>query len=247
MGIFNERNSSAILSGLAVFGVLSTAVIAYKNTKHAMQLIEEENYNLMKLNEPDLSKREELQLTWKCYIPTAISVMGTIGCVIGSYYCSAKQTEALSSAYLLSQATLHEYQRKVTDKIGENKEKEIRYEVMKELANNKAPAIAYTEESDVIETGHGKTLFYDIPGDVYFKSDINFVRATVNDLNHDVRTEMEFDWNEMRYRLGLPNKKFGSQLIFDVDRPLEIELEPELMENGQVRILFNYELYPKYP
>jgi hypothetical protein len=56
---------------------------------------------------------------------------------------------------------------------------------------------------------------------------------------------MYFDWNELRYRWGLPFKKYGSELIFDVDRPLEVRYEPELMENGQVRILINYDLYPK--
>ena len=247
MKLFSEENSPAILAGLSVFGVISTAILAYKNTVRALDLIADENHERYVDGENSLTPKEETKLTWKCYIPTTISMIGTIGCIVGSYYCSVKQTEAISSAYLLSQATLHEYQRKVIDRIGENKEREIRDEAIREIADRRAPAVLYSsEELDIIETGHGKTLFYDIPGETYFRSDINFVKSVVNDLNHDVRTEMLYDWNEIRYRWGLPRKKFGSELIFDVDRPLEIYLEPELMENGQVRILLNYELYPRH-
>ena len=76
-------------------------------------------------------------------------------------------------------------------------------------------------------------------------SDINFLKAQVNELNYEVRSEMYFDWNEILYRWGLPMRKYGSELIFDVDHPLEIRLTPEMMENGQVRILLDYELQPK--
>ena len=98
---------------------------------------------------------------------------------------------------------------------------------------------------EVIDTGHGNTLFYDVPGQIYFKSDINYIRSKVNDLNAEVRTEMYFDWNEIYYRWGLPMRKYGNEMIFDVDHPLELRLDPEMMENGQVRILLDYELLPK--
>ena len=98
---------------------------------------------------------------------------------------------------------------------------------------------------EVIDTGHGSTLFYDVPGQIYFKSDINYIRSKVNDLNNEVRTEMYFDWNEIYYRWGLPMRKYGTEMIFDVDHPLELKLDPEMMENGQVRILLDYDLFPK--
>ena len=56
---------------------------------------------------------------------------------------------------------------------------------------------------------------------------------------------MYFDWNELRYRWGLPFKKYGKELIFDVDHPLELRLVPDMMENGTVRIILDYELIPK--
>lgn len=235
--LFLSKNSPIILAGMGVFGTLSTVYTAHQDTikaEHVKKQTRPRNW------------KEEFQDTWKCYIPTAISATGTIGCIIGSHYCSTKQREALASAYVLSQTTLQKYQEKVIERIGKNKARDLREEVDREIAETKAPAAYFSNPlTDVIDTGHGKTLFYDIPGETYFYSDMNYMDKQVNDLNREVRTEMYFDWNELRYRWGLPFKKYGSELIFDVDRPLEVHYEPELIENGQVRILINYDLYPK--
>lgn len=235
--LFISQNSPLILACMGVFGTFSTVYTAHQDTIKAE--------HVKKQTHPS-NWKEEIQDTWKCYIPTAISATGTIGCIVGSHYCSSKQREALASAYVISQTTLQKYQEKVIERIGKNKAREMREEVDREIAEIKAPAANFVSQlTDAIDTGHGKTLFYDIPGDRYFYSDMNYMDKQVNDLNREVRTEMYFDWNELRYRWGLPFKKYGSELIFDVDRPLEVRYEPELMDNGQVRILVNYDLYPK--
>ena len=235
--MFLSKNSPAILAGLGVFGTISTVYTAHQDTIKAE--------HVKKHTKPRTFK-EEICDTWKCYIPTAISATGTIGCIVGSHYCSSRQREALASAYLVSQTTLQKYQEKVIERIGKNKARDLREEVDREIAETKAPAAAFQSMlTDAIDTGHGKTLFYDVPGERYFYSDMNFMDKKVNELNKEVRTEMEFDWNELNYRWGLPFKKYGSELIFDVDRPLEVRYVPEIMDNGQVRILVDYELYPK--
>lgn len=232
-----SKNSPLILACMGVFGTVSTVYTAHQDTikaEHVKKRTRPHNW------------KEEIHDTWKCYIPTAISATGTIGCIVGSHYCSSRQREALASAYVISQTTLQKYQEKVIERIGKNKARDLREEVDRELAEVKAPATTFVSQlTDAIDTGHGKTLFYDIPGELYFYSDMNYMDKQVNDLNREVRSEMYFDWNELRYRWGLPFKKYGSELIFDVDRPLEVRYEPELMDNGQVRILVNYDLYPK--
>lgn len=234
-----RNNASSILTWVGVAGVASTVYITRQDTLKA-----EDAY--WEARESSDTPVDYWRTTWRCYIPTAISAAGTIGCILGAHYCSAKQTEAITSAYLTSQATLHEYQRKVIERIGPNKERELHDEVIKEVANQTAPAAVYSQGMvDAIETGHGKTLFYDVPGDVYFKSDMQFLRSKVNDINYELRSEMIFDWNELYYRWGLPARKYGSEMIFDVDHPLEPRFVPEMMEDGQVRINIDYELYPR--
>ena len=235
--MFLSKNSPLILTTLSVAGVCSTVITSSQDTIKAKNIIDKSRPK---------NKKELIKSTWKCYIPTAISTTSTIACILGSHHCSSKQKNAIASAYALSQVTLQKYQEKVIERIGKNKARDIREEVDREIAEVKAPATTFVSQlTDAIDTGHGKTLFYDIPGERYFYSDMNYMDKQVNDLNREVRTEMYFDWNEINYRWGLPYKKYGSELIFDVDRPLEVRYEPELMDNGQVRILVNYDLYPK--
>lgn len=236
--IFLSNNSPIILSAMAVVGTVSTAVMASQATLKAQDI-------LYDCRAEDADWRDKVALTWKCYIPTALMGASTVGCIVGSHLCNEGQKAALQSAYLLSQTTLQEYQRRVVERIGENKEREVYTETVKAVAEQ---PVLYSDggmADRVIDTGHGTTLFYDTIAQQYFKSDINFVKAQVNELNFEVRSEMYFDWNEILYRWGLPMRKYGSELIFDVDHPLEIKLTPEMMENGQVRILLDYELYPK--
>ncbi len=240
--IFLSNNSPLILTCMSVVGTVSTAVMASQATIKAQDILYDNGAE-------DLVWQDKVRLTWKCYIPTGLMGISTIGCMIGSHVCSENQKAALQSAYLLSQTTLQEYQKKVVERIGKNKERELYDETLKEVAIRQGqPTTVYSDggmAGEVIDTGHGNTLFYDVPGQIYFKSDINYIRSKVNDLNTEVRTEMYFDWNEIYYRWGLPMRKYGTEMIFDVDHPLELKLDPEMMENGQVRILLDYDLFPK--
>ena len=238
--LFLSNNSPAILMGASIVGVVTTVITASQDTIKAHEILKKTPHH-------SGSKKEEIKLTWKCYIPTAISAASTIGCIVGGHYCSSKQKKALTSAYLLSQATLQEYQKKVIERIGKNKERDIQEEVAKGLADRKAPIMGPTINNlEVIETGHGNSLFYDVVSERYFKSDLLYLQKIENDLNREVMSEMYFDWNEILYRIGEPYKEYGDTLIMDVDHPLEFKSVPEIMENGQVRILLNYKLYPKY-
>ena len=234
--LFLKNNSPIILSCMGIAGTISTVCTAHQDTLKA---------EYIKKQTRPRNLKEEIQDTWKCYIPTAISVTGTIGCIVGSHYCSSRQREALVSAYLVSQTTLQKYQEKVIERIGKNKARNLREEVDHEVAEMKAPAAHFLSQmTDAIDTGHGKTLFYDVPGERYFYSDVNFMDHQKNLMNTEVRTEMYYDWNEINYRWGLPFKKFGDQMIFTVEHPLEVRYTPEMMDNGQVRILVNYDLIP---
>ena len=235
--LFLSKNSPTILTGVSILGVMSTIYMASQDTIKAQEI-------LKKMQPRD--RKEQIRTTWKCYIPTAVSAATTVACILGSHYCSTRQKEALASAYLLSQTTLQEYQKKVIERIGVNKERAIHEEVVKEISDRQSPVVAYSQGvADVIDTGHGATLFYDVPGDRYFKSDINYLKTQVNDLNREVRTEMYFDWNEIMYRWGLPAMRFGEDRIFTNEHPFNPDFVPEIMENGQTRIIISYDLIPR--
>ena len=245
-----SNHSSEILTFLSIIGIGTTVYTAHQDTIKAEHKLEDEQSMYRRKGVYHrFTLEEKIKITWKCYIPTAISAVSTAGCVAGSHYCSHKQKEALSSAYTLSQMTLQEYQKKVIERIGGNKEKELREEVYKEVANRQSPPALYlNNEVDVIETGHGNTLIYDMVAEKYIKSDINYIKSVRNDINYELMSELYYDWNEIRYRIGLPMTKYGSDRIVTAEHPWKPEFsfdDSYLAETGNVKVIMTYDMIPK--
>lgn len=236
--LFCHNNAPNILTVTSCVGLGATVYNAVQDTRKAMTICRREKPETLK---------EEIKLTWRCYIPTAISTVLTGGSIIGSRTASANQLKSMSSAYFGSQALLQEYQRKVVERIGVNKEREAYDEAVKAVADKQAPTQLYSDggmAGEVIDTGKGNTLFYDEVAKIYFKSDINFLKAMRNDLNDEVRTEMYFDWNEIMYRWKLPYLTYGCDRLITTEHKFDPRFIPEMMENGQVRIVISYDLLP---
>ena len=240
LGNFIKRNNSTILTIMSLIGVVGTVATASQDTRKAEEIIAYERPR---------DRKEAIKLTWKCYIPTAISAGGTIACILGSHYCSEKQKEALSSAYALSQLTVQKYQEKVVERIGKNKAEALRQDVMNEVAECQSPVLGIATQSTLpIDTGHGSTLFYDIPTKTWFYSDKTFLDNQVNEANKAVLTEGYNDLNEIRYRWGLPQSSLYSEWLYTATEFFEPKYQYDdeaLKETGQVRVNIYYEMVSK--
>ncbi len=237
--IFCHNNAPNILTITSCVGLGATVYNAIQDTRKAVAICRREKPENLK---------EEIKLTWKCYIPTGISALSTGACIIGSRTASDKQLKSMSSAYLGSQALLQEYQRKVVERIGVNKEREVYDEAVTAMADRKAPTQLYSDGGmvgEVIDTRKGNTLFYDSIADKWFKSDINYLKNAKNDMNSDILNgEMYYDWNEIMYRWGLPLMTYGKDRLITAEHLFNPRFVPEMMENGQVRIVISYDLVP---
>ena len=61
-------------------------------------------------------------------------------------------------------------------------------------------------------------------------------------------SELYFDWNEIRYRLGMPLSKYGSDRIVTAENPWKPEFsfdDEYLAETGQIKVIMSYDLMPK--
>ena len=150
---FVERQSPTILTGLAAAGVVTTAIMAVRATPKAMAILEEE-----KLSRAYAGKSEKLKATevvgkcWKCYMPTTCMAGLTIACAIGANSINLQRNAALSSLYSVSSAALKEYEDKVVETVGEDKNAEIKQAIAKDRIAA-APAqndISLVEPDDVI-------------------------------------------------------------------------------------------------
>ena len=239
-----SKNSPGILTGIGIAGMITATVLAVKATPKAIKLIEQKEQEALEKDEnfESLTKLELVKTAWKPYIPAAITTGVSVACLIGASSVNAKRNAALATAYQISQTALHDYKAKVVETLGEKKEKTIRDKVAKEKVEQNP-----VSKREVIITGGGDTLCYDITAGQYFKSDIEKIKKTVNELNRRMTYEMYISWNEFFDELGMKTTPMGDELGWNLDDGLiELDYSSQLTDDGTPCITIEYLVAPKY-
>ncbi len=172
-----KKASPVILSFLASAGVVATTVIAIRDTPKALKLIE----NKKAFEQDPSSKWDTVKTVWKCYIPTVIVGLSTIGCISASTIISSKNQAALTSAYVLVAKSYRDYKRKVKELYGE----EAHQNIVKSLSAEKvdlnnsiyAPGIGGAISTTFDGSDEDVKTFYDVLSGRYFESTIGRVLA----------------------------------------------------------------------
>ena len=231
-----KKYSPDILTGIGMSGFFTAIVLGIIATPKAIELIEERKLDEGK---DKLSKREVIQTTWKCYVPTAVTAAASTACIVGASVESHKRNAALAAAYSLSQETMSIYKQKVIETLGERKEAEIKEKVDQEQFNRRPPQGFEVNPipPDTLCCYEGR----------YFYSSWDKIRSEVNDLG-EMMLNNPFDpsvtLNDFFEGVGLPsNYAIGNQLGWH----LQINGRPELypptcieMENHQICFVISF-------
>lgn len=246
------RHGPEILTGVGIAGMITTTIMAVKATPKALMLIEEEkrhkNRELESTTNGDKCKQitqlkplELVKTTWKCYLPAGITGILSIACVVGGQKESVRRSTAFATAYSISENALKTYQQKVVETIGEKKEILVRDAVAKEEVE-KNPV----NTREVIITEKGNTLCFDIISQRYFKSDMDTLKRTENELNRQLRSDMFISLNEFYSQIGLSSSSIGDDIGWTVDDGFEISFSSQIAEDGTPCLVISYPIEPKY-
>lgn len=251
-----KRHSPEILTGIGIAGMITTAVLAVRATPKALILLEEEKRRRNKelLDEAkekgcaecakidSLKPVQAIRAAWPCYVPSAVTGVLSIACLIGAGSVNTRRNAALATAYSLSETALKEYREKTVAAIGEKKEREIRDAVAKDKIA-KDPVV----NKEVIITGGGETLCYDMITSRYFKSDIEKIRKVENELNRRLISEMYISLNDFYYEIGLRQTNVGDDLGWNIeDGLIDLEFSSQLAEDGTPCLAIGYRIAPRY-
>lgn len=246
MGNELARNSPIILTGIAVSGVLATTIFAVKATPKAVRILEQEAQRRDFLREEEtvrpITKVDVIKLTWKEYIPSFICGTVTMGCILTMNSVHARRNAALATIYSITETAFKEYQSKVVDTIGKNKEIAIRDSIAKDHIKNNQMGL-----NEVIITGKGEIPCFDTLSGRCFKSDVEKIRRLVNEINHRLMTEMYIELNDFYDGVGLANTKLGSDVGWNIDNGLlEVSFSTQLSEDDVPCLVLNYDVVPKW-
>lgn len=236
-----SKHSPEILTGLGIAGMVTTTVLAVKATPKALKEIEDYEDTIL-CDHEKIKPMDAVKITWKHYIPAAITGTVSIACLVGASSVNVRRNAALATAYKLSETALTEYKSKVVETIGEKKERVIKDAIAKDKIE-KNPVT----QQNVIVTGKGETLCYDELFGRYFTSDIDKLKKIENELNRRMRDEMYISLNEFYYEVGLDGVKAGDDIGWNIDRGyIELDFSSQLSTDGRPCLVVRFSEPPRY-
>lgn len=269
-----EQKSPAILTGIGIGSFVGCAVLAVKATPKAIQLMDlkaQEKY-IELLNPNDsaeyetyeewlgveerrivqpsvyfqvLTPVEVIKSTWRAYTPSVgLGVIGLV-CLIAAARVNSARNAAFAGAASIAEKALYEYQQKVFDILGEDKANEIRDQIAKDhIQKIDVEPVSGVDNQVVCSRGTGDTWIYDPVTDRKWKSDLETVRAAMNDFNHDLIGGIYGSLNDWYYCLGIKGVQIGDDIGWCSDKLLDIRFAAMVLDNGEPAIVLDYETLP---
>lgn len=229
-----DNNSPQILTGLAVGGVVSTIILTVRATMRTSTIISEEV-----LKRDDIvSTKEIVKLTWQEYIPVVGMGAVTITCILGAQSINSRRQAALITGFTLAETAFKEYREKVGEILGEKTDESIRDEVAKDRIQNNPPS------NQVVITGRGDVLCYDMFSGHYFMCDMEILRKSQNDINAQCINGGYASQNEFYQLIGLPRTRYGEEFGWTTENLLDLTFVAKLTEENTPCIAIDYRTQP---
>lgn len=203
-----KKNSATILTVCSIAGLVTAVGTSMKSTSKATQLIEDAEREAYHEGEPPLTGWDKFRITLPVFLPTYVMTGVTIGCIIGNHKLNMRRTAALASAYTVADTALREYQSKVHEIVGEKKAQAIQEGIYTDRINS--------SDGPIFNTGDGTYMCYDNLSGRFFRSDREYVRACVNDLNDNLYQDMAVSLNQFYTAINLPDIESGDILGWNV-------------------------------
>jgi len=198
--VFAKSNSSSILTGFAITGVITTGIFAGKASIKAEYVLAD-----IRKDDPakyrEMGRKEKLKTVAPIFMPAIVSGMATIFCICATHSIDAQKQMALMSAYSLSEHAM----KSMEDTLSDKKLKQVKETIFEEDVKKNPP-----KQEEMYDTGKGKTKFRDgiFGGD--FIADIEYVKSVFNKYNKMLNDGDIVYVNDLRWDLGLPQTEMGT-------------------------------------
>lgn len=210
---FVVKNAPTILAAAGAAGVVLTAVSAGKASIKAKEKLEE-------LPE-DIETIEKVKVVAPIMARPFLLGAATIFCIFASNREHLKREAALAAVYSMSSKALEEYEEKVIDTIGENKNKKIKDSIAEDTVNNNPPS------DDLLATdGDGKVLCFDKWSGRYFRAKIEEIDDAINYINFILNEEGFASLNEFYEKLKLDAVENGEEIGWERSVDGLVSLDP---------------------
>ena len=224
------KHSPEILMGLGIAGVITSTVLACRSTLKVQEILDykEENMNNIKevlsegredYTEEDARKDKTIIITttairlMKLYIPSVIIGAGSIACLLESHNVMRNRNAGLAAALAATTESFKQYRERVTEKYGDEVDKEMRYGIKKEKKEKdgkktKEEIVVGCDEKEL--SGYAR---YFNENNINWSDDpqfnLMFLRQNQNWANDKLISQGYLYLNDVYEALGFPKSKAG--------------------------------------
>ena len=202
---FAIRHAPGILMGMGTVGVGSAVILAIKAGPTAVILTEqaemekaEREYGGTTMGHlmVELTRKEKLATTYKLYIPPVGMALFGLICFWAAHGIDLKRQAVVAGLYSTAEATLQEYQRKVTEMLGEKQAEEIRQSIGDDRVNQAQKNLPPPPEDYDLGTQKWCYLY-----GRRFPCSYNRIKEVQNEINDQMFREMYASEADLFYRL----------------------------------------------
>lgn len=239
-----KHNAPHILSGVSVVTAAAAIYSTHHATTKAHLFLEYHGRQLgyQSLGETldKTSKKEQLSLTYKEYIPVAVLSTMAVTSLFGALYLHQRKNAALTGLYTMTSSLFDDYRKKVIDTIGEKKESKIVDEIRQDTLDK---AVVPT---NMLILGTGECLCYDDWSGRYFRSDSETIRTAANNAKSELyKSSYNFiSLNDVYQHLGLNPISSGYDVGWNVDEQFEIGFSTHLASDNTPCLMVLFEKPP---
>ena len=224
------KHSPEILMGIGIAGVVTSTVLACRSTLKVQEILDykEKNMNNIKevlseeredYTEEDARKDKTIIMTtttiriMKLYIPSVIIGAGSIACLLESHNVMRNRNAGLAAALAATTESFKQYRERVTEKYGDEVDKEMRYGIKKEKKEKdgkktKEEIVVGCDEKEL--SGYAR---YFNENNINWSDDpqfnLMFLRQNQNWANDKLISQGYLYLNDVYEALGFPKSKAG--------------------------------------
>lgn len=236
-----KENSTTVLTGVGVAGVIASAILAGQASFKAAELLKETEELLEAHDEESqpLTRWDKVRITWKVYIPPVLVTVGTIAAIVMANRIATRKIAALVVSAGISERALKEYKERVVEKFGEKEDRKIREEIAQVRQDNEFV------NKEVIVLG-GDVLCYDMLTGRYFNSSHAAIMRAENYINRELVNFMAASLSEFFDELGVPATTYTDTHGWDVNHHVEVQITATTSPDNRPCLALDFHPAPVY-
>lgn len=233
-----NENSTTVLTGLGVAGVITTAYLTGRASFKAAKVLEREEEAHEEVAE-EFTNMQKARVVWRLYIPPVLLGATTIVSIIAANKIASRKIAALAIASGISDRALHEYKERVIEKIGPSKAQDIQDEIAQKRVENESI------NNEVIVLG-GEVLCFDLHSGRYFHSTHEAIKRAENKINHELVHFSAASLSEFYDELGVVATNYSDMVGWEIGNQMEVKISTVMSPDNRPCLAIDFNPYPVY-